>query len=125
MKRYIGISYNKYSRSFTPYANYLHKYKWTFDAPIYWELGEKLKGEKLVAAYGKGRKGLVPWQEVKKIQGIEMKPTPDNRKVTIVGLEKANGKKRYVAGYPNFQAITKWNNSNRYAMAVTELAEKF
>jgi membrane-bound lytic murein transglycosylase B len=32
---------------------------------------------------------------------------------------------RYVAGYPNFQAITKWNNSNRYAMAVTELAERF
>ena len=31
---------------------------------------------------------------------------------------------RYVAGYPNFQAITAWNHSNRYAMAVTELAEK-
>ena len=31
----------------------------------------------------------------------------------------------YVAGYPNFQAITEWNHSNRYAMAVTELAEAF
>ncbi|MHB8149855.1 MAG: lytic murein transglycosylase [Desulfobulbia bacterium] len=31
---------------------------------------------------------------------------------------------RYVAGYPNFQAITKWNNSNRYAMVAVELAEK-
>jgi membrane-bound lytic murein transglycosylase B len=30
-----------------------------------------------------------------------------------------------VAGYPNFQAITKWNNSNRYAMVAAELAEKF
>jgi len=30
-----------------------------------------------------------------------------------------------VAGYPNFQAITEWNHSNRYAMAVTELAEAY
>jgi membrane-bound lytic murein transglycosylase B len=46
--------------------------------------------------------------------------------VTIVGLEKdpaQGGGYRYVAGYPNFQAITQWNHSNRYAMAVTELAE--
>lgn len=32
------------------------------------------------------------------------------------------GDMRYVAAYPNFQAITAWNNSNRYAMAVCELA---
>ncbi|MDH5525404.1 MAG: lytic murein transglycosylase [Desulfobulbaceae bacterium] len=106
-------------------ANYLHKFHWTFDAPVYWELGEELKDKKLVAAYKKGRKGLVPWREVQKIQGVGMEPTPDNRDVTIVGLELADGKTRYVAGYPNFQAITKWNNSNRYAMVVTELADKF
>ena len=53
-----------------------------------------------------------------------MPATPKNKKVTIVGLELNEKDMRYVAGYPNFQAITKWNNSNRYAMAVTELAEK-
>lgn len=44
--------------------------------------------------------------------------------MTIVGLERDDDTIRYVAGYPNFQAITAWNHSNRYAMAVTELAEQ-
>ena len=39
-------------------------------------------------------------------------------------LENKDDTLRYIAGYPNFQAITKWNNSNRYAMAVTELAAR-
>jgi len=106
-------------------ANYLHRYKWKFQAPIYIDIGKKLKDEKLTAAYKKGRKGLVPWREVMKVQKVPMIPTPDDREVTIVGLELKDGTMRYLAGYPNFQAITKWNNSNRYAMAVTELASRF
>ncbi|MGM0680936.1 MAG: lytic murein transglycosylase [Thermodesulfobacteriota bacterium] len=43
----------------------------------------------------------------------------------MIGLEQKNGDRRYLAGYPNFQAITAWNHSNHYAMAVSELAEKF
>ncbi len=106
-------------------GNYLHKFDWTFGTPIYWELGNELKEPRLREAYEKGRNGLVPWQVVKEGQNIEMTPPPDNKEVTIVGLELKGGRMRYVAGYPNFQAITKWNNSNRYAMAVTELAEEF
>jgi membrane-bound lytic murein transglycosylase B len=108
-------------------ANYLQRFHWTFQAPIYWELGNELKSASLVAAFQKGRKGMISWEEVKTKQAVDMPPTPDNRDVIIVGLElspEAGGGMRYVAGYPNFQAITKWNNSNRYAMAVTELAAK-
>lgn len=105
-------------------ANYLHRFGWTFKASIYQELGRKLKGEKLEKAYAQGRKGFVSLAEVKKIQGISLPPSPENRDVTIVGLELKDGGLRYVAGYPNFQAITKWNNSNRYAMVIAELAEK-
>lgn len=106
-------------------ANYLHRYKWTFQAPIYLDIGTELKTKNLEEAYKKGRKGLLPWREVMTAQKIPMIPPPDNLAVTIVGLELQNGTMRYLAGYPNFQAITKWNNSNRYAMAVTELAERF
>jgi membrane-bound lytic murein transglycosylase B len=105
-------------------ANYLHRYHWTFAAPIYWELGTELKDQRLQAAFEKGRKGLVPWKLAAELQKKELPPAPQDKEVTIVGLELADGGMRYVAGYPNFQAITKWNNSNRYAMAVTELAEK-
>jgi len=107
-------------------ANYLKRFHWTFAAPVYWELGQRLKGARLRAACAKGRKGLVSWATVKKDQGIDLPPPPGGRKLTIVGLETGpEGGMRYVAGYPNFQAITKWNNSNRYAMAVAELAERF
>ena len=107
-------------------ANYLNRFQWTFGAPIYREIGSTLHDSSLEEACRKGRKGLVSLQKVKSAQGVDLPPTPGNRKVTIVGLElDENGGMRYVVGYPNFQAITAWNHSNRYAMAVTELAERF
>ena len=106
-------------------ANYLQRFGWTLKAPIYRELGKKLKGEKLEKAYAQGRKGFVSRAEVKKIQKVRLPQSPENKELTIVGIELPDGGMRYVAGYPNFQAITKWNNSNRYAMVAAELAEKF
>jgi len=105
-------------------ANYLRRFDWTFRAPIYVDLGSELRAAPLVAAYKKGRKGLVSWQQVCDLQQVKIPKPPAGKKLTMVGLELSDKKLRYVAGYPNFQAITKWNNSNRYAMAVTELAEK-
>ncbi len=105
-------------------ANYLHKFHWTFKAPIYVDLGNELKAEPLLAAYKKGRKGLLSWRKIADIQKLNIPEPHEGRKLTVVGLELSDKDMRYVAGYPNFQAITKWNNSNRYAMAVTELAEK-
>jgi len=105
-------------------ANYLKKFGWTFNTPVYREIGARLKGERLEKAFAQGRKGFVSGAEVAKIQGLCLPPSPDNRDLTIIGLELKEGGMRYVAGYPNFQAVTKWNNSNRYAMVVAELAEK-
>jgi len=105
-------------------ANYLHRFGWTFKAPIYREIGKKLKGDKLERAYAQGRKGFVSRAEVRRIQGADLPQSPEDKELTIVGLELRTGGMRYVAGYPNFQAITKWNNSNRYAMVAAELAEK-
>ncbi|MFZ5766525.1 MAG: lytic murein transglycosylase [Thermodesulfobacteriota bacterium] len=105
-------------------ANYLRRYGWVYRAPIYREIGPQLKDGLLQQAYEKGRKGLVPIADVVRIQGVDLPPAPGNKDVTIVGLEREDGGMRYVAGYPNFQAITAWNNSNRYAMAVVELSEK-
>jgi membrane-bound lytic murein transglycosylase B len=109
-------------------ANYLKRSKWTLDAPIYGELGHVLKDPLLIGAELKGRKELVPFDLVRKMQNPDLPLSPQNRPLTIIGLELPPGgefAKRYVAGYPNFQAITEWNHSNRYAMAVTELAEAF
>ncbi|MBU0730104.1 MAG: lytic murein transglycosylase [Proteobacteria bacterium] len=106
-------------------ANYLKNFDWTYGAPIYGEIGTLLKEQKLEDAYKNGRKGLMALEDVAKAQGLDLPASPDNKAVSIVGLELENGAMRYVVGYPNFQAITKWNNSNRYAMAVTELAANY
>jgi membrane-bound lytic murein transglycosylase B len=106
-------------------ANYLKSYHWTLGAPIYVEIGSSLRDERLTTAHAKGRKGLVSWREVMATQKVDLPKPPGERQLTIVGLElNDRGGMRYLAGYPNFQAITRWNNSNRYAMAVTELAER-
>ena len=105
-------------------ANYLHRFGWVYDAPIYREIGAELKSEELREAFRKGRKGFVARRDVAATQQVSLPPSPGEKKVTIVGLELKNNGMRFVAGYPNFQAITAWNHSNRYAMAVTELAEK-
>jgi membrane-bound lytic murein transglycosylase B len=104
-------------------ANYLKQFGWVYGQPVYRELGPELKDGRLKAAYDAGRKGKVDRELAQEAQGVALPPA--GGKVTVVGLEQADGTMRYVAGYPNFQAITAWNHSNRYAMAVTELAEQF
>ena len=107
-------------------ANYLKQYHWTLHGPIYADLGNHLKDQRLIAANLKGRKGRLDWRVVRDAQGLDIPKPPDNAKLSIVGLELPPNNKvemRYIAGYPNFQAITEWNHSNRYAMAVTELSE--
>jgi membrane-bound lytic murein transglycosylase B len=107
-------------------ANYLHRFKWVLDAPVYAEIGSSLKADKLVQANLKGRKALVDWRDVAAAQQVTLPRPPNDSGLTIVGLEihpVEGGGFRYVAGYQNFQAITAWNNSSRYAMAVSELAD--
>ncbi|OGR03757.1 MAG: lytic transglycosylase [Deltaproteobacteria bacterium RIFOXYD12_FULL_50_9] len=107
-------------------ANYLRRYAWVYQAPIYGELGNHLNEESLLAAARQGLQTLLPLKKVKDVQKVDLKPSPGDKGVVVVELElDDHGGMRYVAGYPNFQAITKWNNSKRYAMAVTELAARY
>ena len=107
-------------------ANYLKKHHWVLDSTIYWELGNELQSQQLVAAHLKGWRGRVSWEVVRKTQAPDIPHPPGRGELSIVGLElpKNTGKRmRYIAGFPNFQAITHWNHSNRYAMAAIQLAE--
>ncbi len=107
-------------------ANYLKKHHWTLDAPIYWELGSHLRDQQLVTAHRAGWKGRVAWNIVRDTQAPDIPQPPGKRELSIVGLELPENETagmRYIAGFPNFQAITHWNHSNRYAMAAVQLAE--
>lgn len=107
-------------------ANYLHRFHWTLNAPVYRDIGHELKSQQLVDVSLKGWRERVDWLAVCKTQGVTLPPPPDGTQLSIVGLEvnpDEGGGYRYVAGYKNFQAITEWNHSNRYAMVISELAE--
>jgi len=107
-------------------ANYLKRANWVFGTPLYADLGYRLNDPQLIAAVDKGRSARLPLDLVRQSQDLELPPSPQDLPVTIVGLDLEPGgpyTKRYVAGYPNFQAITAWNRSNRYAMVICELAE--
>ncbi len=108
-------------------ANYLKQFHWTLHAPVYAEIGNTLNDERLVTALHQGRKGRVSRQIVSDAQQVNLPPSSEGRPLSIVALEvdpkKSKARFRYIAAYPNFQAITQWNHSNRYAMAVTELAQ--
>lgn len=113
---------------FASIANYLKRFGWTLHAPVYIEIGNDLKSEQLVSTYQEGRKGLIDWRVVAEAQQITIPHPPGNGKLSVLGLEqspKKGGKMRYVAGYPNFRAITEYNHSVKYAMAVSEMAEAF
>jgi len=107
-------------------ANYLNRHGWQSGAPLYWDIGRQLKDPALVAAWEKGWRKTVSVAQVEKGQGITLPRAGGIDNVTVVGLEcdpDKGGGMRFVAGLPGFQAITAWNHSNRYAMAVVELAE--
>jgi membrane-bound lytic murein transglycosylase B len=107
-------------------ANYLRRFHWVLNAPVYKDIGHELKSQELTDANIKGRKEKVSWQTVSTAQGVPLPPPPSGTGLSIVGLEadpEIGGGYRYIAGYQNFQAITEWNHSSRYAMVVSELAE--
>ena len=106
-------------------ANYLRSFHWTLNAPLYADIGSTLS-EEVNKIFVQGRSGRISWQSLTRAQSVSIPQPVGGRELSIIGLENPpnqGGGFRYLAGYPNFQAITAWNNSNRYAMAVTQLAE--
>ena len=113
---------------FASIANYLNKFGWTLRTPLYADLGRELRSELLIQAYNDGRKGRVDWRQLMTLQNITLTRPPQDGSLSIIGLElepQEGGGMRFLAGYPNMQAITEYNHSYKYAMAVAEMAEAF
>ena len=142
--QFMPSSYNKYAVDFdgdnrrdlinsmedifASIAHYLKNFGWTLHAPVFVDIGNGLNSELLAAAYKEGRKSLIDWRVVSDTQQLIIPRPPQDGKLIIVGLEQSSqegGGIRYIAGYPNFRAITEYNHSGKYAMAVSEMAEAF
>ncbi len=100
-------------------ANYLVVHGWKRSAPIAQWLSDPVNtsARKLV------NKRAKPVHTVQTLRqnGIDLKYA-DNTKVSLNKLNEKAGP-RYFVGYANFYALTRYNPSNKYAMAIVELSQ--
>ena len=100
-------------------ANYLVEHGWKRSAPIAQWLSAPVSASarKLVNKRAKPVHTVQTFRQ----NGIDLKYA-DNTKVSLNRLNEEAGP-RYFVGYGNFYALTRYNPSNKYAMAIVELSE--
>jgi membrane-bound lytic murein transglycosylase B len=100
-------------------ANYLVVHGWKRGAPvaIWWDEPINQDAKKLVAKNAKPKLSVMTMRQ----NGISLKES-DDTKVSLNKLKDSNGL-RYFVGFENFYALTRYNPSNKYAMAIVELAQ--
>jgi membrane-bound lytic murein transglycosylase B len=104
-------------------AHYFYKHHWNGHRPVaYW-----LDEVPTKPALKKQRElELKDWTDVQSLNraGLPAAPPPwqTDDKVSLADFDTAEGLRTALI-HRNFYVITRWNRSNKYAMAVTELAE--
>jgi membrane-bound lytic murein transglycosylase B len=101
-------------------ANYLRQHGWMERGPVVSEA--RLEG---TYYFWVEKLGLKPALSLRELVGYGIfapQPLADDSRAALVELESEDGP-TYRLGFDNFYAITRYNRSKRYAMAVTELAE--
>jgi len=100
-------------------ANYLVEHGWKRGAPISRWLDQPISpsAKKLVAKRAKPGLTVLTLRQ----NGISLSES-DDTKVSLNRLETSSGM-RYFVGYGNFYALTRYNPSNKYAMAIVELSQ--
>ena len=101
-------------------ANYLKIHGWKAEQAVYSKVSGSLSesASQLVSTRAKLNHEL---QELVN-RGVNFDSSRGSSKVALVSLEEEAGK-RYFVAYKNFYALTRYNPSVNYAMAVSELAE--
>ncbi|TRW49412.1 lytic murein transglycosylase B [Aliidiomarina halalkaliphila] len=105
-------------------ANYFARHHWRDAQPI--AIPAWVSGDTDVAALTSGR-GQVLTHTVGELheQGVRfITAMPADTKARLFAFEEADGGHSYWVGLPNFYAITRYNHSPLYAMAVFQLSEQ-
>lgn len=104
-------------------ANYLKVHGWERDKPVFAAVSTNLSA----AVKEKVSKRAKPKLSVASLKQLEVefdtKGASDNDKVALLKLTQEKGAS-YFVGFRNFYAITRYNPSVNYAMAVTELSSR-
>jgi len=100
-------------------ANYLVKHGWERDAPVAMWVDEPLPEATRALVKKRAKPGYKA--KLLKQKGVHLND-PDDTLVSLNRLKEKSGP-RYFVGYANFYALTRYNPSNKYAMAIVELSE--
>lgn len=98
-------------------ANYLARHDWADGAPV------TLRADVGGGAPATDRRPQRQVAELKAIGVTPMGPAEDSAKAAVLKFEAADGAE-YWLGFQNFFVIKRYNNSNFYAMAVSQLASE-
>ncbi len=107
-------------------ANYLNKFGWKKDEPITTTVSLAKLSKKNHQALSPHIDKLKPELNIKKLKqlGVDVhKNYKTNLDTSILAFESQKGK-QYRLGFNNFYVITRYNNSQNYALAVYLLSEK-
>lgn len=100
-------------------AAYLERHGWAHGRPV----AERVRPEdgEYRELVGQDLRPRVSADELRRV-GLSVEPAADER-VAVIELDGADGPEVWV-GWPNFYALTRYNHSALYALAVHQLAER-
>lgn len=101
-------------------ANYLKVHGWTRDEKIYSAVVPPLSAS-AASLVGRGAKLIHNTSDLIDA-GVNFDASGSSKKSALLSFKDEKGR-RYIVGYGNFYAITRYNTSINYALAVAELSE--
>jgi membrane-bound lytic murein transglycosylase B len=101
-------------------ANYLKSHGWKRNQGIYTDVTEPLSESAARLISRKAKPAHTPEQLLE--AGVKFNPNGSSEKTALLSLKDEHGP-RYIVGFKNFYAITRYNTSINYALAASELAE--
>ena len=102
-------------------ANYFKKHKWKAGQPVITRV--KVHGDRYKSLISKGIKPNKTWQELLDNGVVLPANLPTNLPGRLLEFKTADGYEYWV-GWPNFYAISRYNHSALYSLAVYQLSEK-
>ena len=111
---------NEFEDAIGSVANYLKVHGWKAEQSIYSRVLEELPSDALHLVSKKAK--LSHSRDLLLQKGVKFNSQTSSDKVALISLSEELGE-RYFVGFKNFYAITRYNSSINYSMAVTELSE--
>lgn len=102
-------------------ANYFKKHKWKSGQPVITQV--KVHGKKYKSLVSKGIRPNKTWQELLDNGVILPADLPTNLPGRLLEFKTADGYEYWV-GWPNFYAISRYNHSALYSLAVYQLSQE-